>query len=70
MVLLDAGTARTSAEIYSEDADGETQIRNHKITSSLLWPLSYIAQKLSWEGVEFVQLVYCIIVYSSFLNSA
>ena len=44
MVLLDAGTARTSTEIYSEDADGETQTHKHWIANSLLWPLSYIAQ--------------------------
>ena len=70
VVLLDAGTARTSTEIYSEDAAGETQTRKHWITNSLLWPLSYIAQMLIWEGVEFIQLVYCIIIYLSFLNSA
>ena len=52
MVLLDTETPGTSREIYSEDADGETRTRNPWITR---------------EGVEFIQLVYCIIIYLSFL---
>ena len=34
MVLLDTGTPGTSREIYREDADGETRIRNPWITKS------------------------------------
>ena len=41
MVLLDAGTPGTSREIYSEDANGETQTRNPWITNPVLQPLSY-----------------------------
>ena len=36
MVLLDTGTPGTSREIYSEDADGETQTRNPWITNRVL----------------------------------
>ena len=31
VVLLDTGTPGTSREIYSEDADGETQTRNPRL---------------------------------------
>ena len=34
MVLLDTGTPDTSREIFSEDADGETRIRNPSIILS------------------------------------
>ena len=44
MVLLDTGTAGTSREAYSEDANGETRTRNPWITNPVLWPLSYTAQ--------------------------
>ena len=40
MVLLDTGTPGTSREIYSEDADGETRIRN---------PLDYKPSALAIE---------------------
>ena len=63
MVLLGTGTPGTSREIYSEDADGETRTRNPWITNPVLWPLSYTAQ-----GVEFIESVYCIIIYLSLLN--
>ena len=36
VVLLDTGTPRTSIEIYSEDADGETRTRNPWITNPVL----------------------------------
>ena len=36
MVLLDTETPGTSREIYSEDADGETQTRNPGVASSSL----------------------------------
>ena len=69
MVLLGTGTPGTSREIYSDDADGETRTRNPWITTPVLQPLSYTAQlSYCWEGVEFIQLVYCII-YFSFLIS-
>ena len=68
VVLLDTGTPGTSREIYSEDAEGETPTRNPWITSPVLQPLSYTAQSYSWEGLEFIKLVYCIIIYLSYLN--
>ena len=46
MVLLDTGTSGTSREIYSEDADGETQIRNPSVINRVLKPPSYTAQEL------------------------
>ena len=69
MVLLDTGTPGTSGDIYSEDADDGTRTRNqsrgHKLSALVteLYSPSYC-----WEGDEFIQLVYCIIIYFSFLN--
>ena len=40
MVLLDTRTPGTSKEIYSEDADGETQTRNPSIINRVLLPCS------------------------------
>ena len=65
VVLLDTGIPGTSIEIYIEDADGETRNRNPTKGSS------HWAKQLKsccWEGAEFIQLVYCIIMYLSFLN--
>ena len=64
VVLLDTGTPGTSREIYSEDADGETRTRN---PSALAIEL-YSSISNCWEGVEFIQLMYCINIYLSFLN--
>ena len=62
-VLLDTGTPGTSREIFTEDANGHTRTLNTEpsalaieLTSSIIY---------CWEGVEFVQLVYCIIIYLS-----
>ena len=66
--LLDTGTPGTSREICSEYADRETRTRNPSITNPVLQPLSYAAQSYCWEGVEFIQLVYCIIKHLSSLN--
>ena len=44
MVLLETGTPGTSGEIYSEDANGETETCNPWITKPVLKPLSHIAQ--------------------------
>ena len=68
VVLLDTGTPGTSREIYSENADGETRTRNSWITNTVLYPLSYTAQKLLLGGVEFIKLVHCIIINLSCLN--
>ena len=68
VALLDTGTPGTSRETYSEYADGETRTRNPSITNPVLQPLSYTVQSYCWEGVEFIQLVYCIIIYLSSLN--
>ena len=40
VVLPDTETPGTSREIYSEDADGETRIRNPSVMNRVLWPLS------------------------------
>ena len=66
MVLLDTRTPGTSRKIYSEDASGESQTLGYK-TSALAIEL-YSSISHCWEGVEFIQLVYCIIIYLSFLN--
>ena len=69
MVLLDAGTPGTSRQSFSEDGDGETQIspfvgyQPSAVTIELTSLRNYC-----WEGVKFIQLVYCIIVYLSLLN--
>ena len=68
MVLLDKETPGTSRDIYRDDAEAEAPTRNPLITNPALQPLSYTAQSSCWEGDEFVQLVYCIIIYRSFLN--
>ena len=65
VVLLDTGTLGTctSREIFSEDANGETQTRNPSVTDKCS---SHYANKLKsycWEGVEFIKLVYCLIIY-------
>ena len=49
VVLLDTGTPGTSREIYSADADGETQTHNPSVINRVIWPLSYTAR---WEGVH------------------
>ena len=69
MVLLDTGTPGTSKEIYSEDAECETQTRNPlgSKPSALAIEL-YSSKNYCWEEVEFFQLVCCIIIYLSFLN--
>ena len=36
LVLLDAGTPRTSREIYSEDDNGETRTRNPSVINEML----------------------------------
>ena len=55
VVLLDTGTPGTSGEIYNEDADGDTRTRNPSVISRVL-------KSYCWEGTEFIQLVYCIII--------
>ena len=40
MVLLDKGTPGTSGEIYSEDANGKTRIRNPCITKPVLFAIA------------------------------
>ena len=63
VVLLD--TCRNSSyqqRFYSEDANGDGYKPNAlaiELNSSKCY---------CWEGVEFILLVYCIIVYLSFLN--
>ena len=83
VVVQDRETAGTSIEIYSEDAEGETRTGNEILTVILKvrfwlatrglqnqcssdWPIQH--KSYYWELVEFIQLVYCIIVYLSFLN--
>ena len=69
MVILDTETSGTRREIYSDDANGETRTRK-----TLDYKPSALAIELQelksywWEGVEFIQLVYCIIIYLSFVN--
>ena len=46
VVLLDTRTPGTSGEIFSEDADGETQTRNPSVMIRVLWTLSLQAQNL------------------------
>ena len=48
MVLLDTGIPGTSREIYSEDADGETQTCN----------LSVINQRKTWEVCRFISFLF------------
>ena len=65
VVLLDTGTPGTSRDIYSEHVnDTNSQPLGYKPNALVteLYSSSYC-----WEGVEFIQLVYCII-YLSFLN--
>ena len=52
---------------YSEDASGETRTRNPCVTHRVLQPLTQTAQSYCWEGVEFIQMVCCIIIFFSFL---
>ena len=69
MVLLDTGTPGTSGKIYSEDANGETRTCNTWIKKSNALAIELFSSICyCWEGVEFIQLVYCIIIYLSFLN--
>ena len=68
MVLLDTETPGTSREIYSEDADGETRTRNPGLQTQCSAIELQELKSYYWEGVEFIQLVYCIIIYLSFLN--
>ena len=66
MVLLDTGTPGTSREIFSEDADDGTRTRYPSITSRIeLYSSKAIAGK---ELSLSMQLVYCIIIFLSFLN--
>ena len=69
VVLLDTGTSGASREIFSEDADDRTRTRNPLITKQTECSSHWAVQLKSycWEGVEFIQLVYCII-FLSFLN--
>ena len=53
---------------YLEDADGETRTRNPWITNQCSSHRAIQLKSYCWEGVEFIQLVYCIITYLSFLN--
>ena len=45
---------------------------NMKITFTFLFSITrsavYEMIHLNWEGVEFIQFLYCIIIYLSFLN--
>ena len=66
MVLLDTGTAGTSREICSEDADGEIRTRNLLGSEPSALAIELNSSKaICWEVVEFIQLVYCIIIYLS-----
>ena len=44
MVLLDTETPGTSRELYSEDANGETQTSNPSVINQMLLPLKQIGQ--------------------------
>ena len=72
MVLLDTGTPGTSGEIFSEDASDETRTRNPSITNRLHYIPSALAIELysskAIAGKEFIQLVYCIIIFYHFLT--
>ena len=68
VVLLDTGTPGTSREIYSEDVDGETRTRTPGLQTQCSSHWAIQLKSYCWEGVEFIQLVYCIIIYLSFLN--
>ena len=67
--LLETETpgSRSSREIYGEDAEDETGTRNPWITNQCSSHWAIQLKNYCWEGVEFIQLVYCII-YLSFLN--
>ena len=69
-VLLDTEALGTgsSREIYDEDAEGETETRNPWITNQCSGHWAIQLESYCWEGVEFIQLVYSIIIYLSFLN--
>ena len=68
VVLLDTETPGSNGEIYSEDDEGEILTGNPWITNpkSGNWEIQLISYYR--ELVEFIQLVYCIIIYLSFLN--
>ena len=59
MVLLDTGTPGTSREIYSEDADGETQTRNPWITNPVLLAIELYSLK-AIAGKELSLSSWCI----------
>ena len=68
VVLLDTGTPGTSGGIFSEDADDGTRTRNPLITNRVLSHWAIQLKSYCWEGVDFIQLVYRIIIFLSFLN--
>ena len=61
-------TPGTSREIDSEDAEEEARTGNPGLQtqSSTHWAIQL--KSYCWDGVDFIQLVYCVIIYVSFLN--
>ena len=68
VVLLDTGTPGTSRNLQwgCRWWDSNSQPLDYK-PSALAIEL-YSSKSYCWEGVEFIQMVYCIIIYLSFLN--
>ena len=69
VVLLDTETPGTSREIYKWGYrwwDSTSKPLDYK-PSTLAIELQEL-KSYCWQGVEFIQLVYCIIIYFSFLN--
>ena len=68
MVLLDKETPLASRKIYSEEAEGEARSREPALQTQCFRHEAIQLKTYCWEGVEFIQLVYYIIIYLSFLN--
>ena len=68
VVILDTRTPGTSRENFSEDADDGTRTRNPRLQTECSSHWAIQLKSYCWEGVEFIQLVYWIIIILSFLN--
>ena len=66
--LLDTGTPGTSREIYSKDANGETRTHNPSVINECSSHWAKQLKSYCFGGLEFIQLVYFMIIYLSFLN--